>query len=343
MRAPPSSHRRLARLAPWLLAIAPLACGSEESVEPDDRVAVKLTLDPVVYLDGAASQRKMLERVKNETRSIFPALRRADVLVLSNQQVDVDTAQIKKESVTFVDPATGITRPGTRVRFHYVTLAQVPRALADKSGLALGVLHSPDGAHAEAVLTECSATGDRERQAASELWTVFDASLPTCADAMAREHAAIAAARKKLAHPDREIVPAEIDRVYVPLVVRLKRRQPSDAGAAPVQGPGEHADDPRVKARSPGGVARPAASGEQPDFVIISKEDKDREREFEDEEDEKELRKQARAMGGDIVGPTAPPSAFGSSPYLAPNYAVLYLAIIAFVVLLVGQTRRRKS
>lgn len=327
-----------------MVGLMPLACAPEEPVEQDDRVVVKLTVDPVVYIDGAASQHKILERVKNATKSIFPALRRADVMVLLNQQVDIDVVQLKRDTITVVDPATGRHREAARVRFHYVTLAQVPKPLADKRALDLGVLHSVDGARVDSVLTECSANGERERQAATEPWTVFDASLPTCAEAMAREQAAIDTARKKLAHPETEIVPSELDRLYLPLPVRVTRRSAPDAGTeTPVQG--AHVDDPKVKARAPVAIGAPGAPGAQPAFVQLTKEDRDRELQYEtDAEDEKEIRQQARAIGGDLVaGPASPaPPVFGSASYAAPNYLALYLAIIAFVVLLVGQTRRRR-
>lgn len=341
-RAPPSALRRL---LPWLLAVAPLACAPEETAPPDDRVSLKLTFDEVTYIEGASAPRKVVERVKNQTRSIFPALRKADVMVLSNQQVDIELAQLKREPITVVDPATGSTKQAVREHFRYVTLAQVPKALAERGKIELGVLHTRDGAQAERVLVECSANGDRERQAVTELWTVFDASLPGCADAMAREQAAIDVARRKLAHPDREVVPAEIARVYLPVTVHLVRRQ-SPKPAQPAPGAGDPGGDQVVHERAPhapGSPPTPAepAADDVPAVVYV---DKEREKLSEEGEDERELRRQARAMGGDLDTPAPPPVyTFSSGHYLAPNYAVLYLAIIAFVVLLVGQQRRRSK
>jgi hypothetical protein len=346
MRALRFAPRPLAPLLVVLMPWAQLGCADEPAPEPDDHVAVKLSFDQITYVDAALAPRKVSERIRNEVQSIFPALRKADALILSSQQVELDVAELKKEPVTVVDPATGASRAALRIRHHYVTLAQVPKALAGTSELPLGVLHGGDGAHTEAVLAECTANGERERQAVGELWTVFDPSLPSCAAAMGREQVAIDAARQKLQHPEREIVTAELGRTYLPVTVHLRRRpQGPDAGdyALPVEG--EHVDDPRAHA-SPDGPAPPPSPGEQPGFVVIDRSaEKAAAEQLEHEpesEDEIELRKQARALGGDAVVAPAPPS-YGGYTYLQPNYALLYVAIVAFVVLAVGKRRQQSK
>jgi hypothetical protein len=344
MPAPPTAHRLVAFLAKWCLVLGVLACGADEAVEPDDHVAIKLAFDQVTYVEKAISQHKLLERVKNQTRSILPALRKNDVMVLGNTQIDIEPAQLKREPVTVVDPATGITRDAQRVRFHYVTLAQVPRAVADKGDMALGELHNGSGSRGDGVLVACTANGERERATLAELHTVFDATLPSCGEAMAREEASIDAARKQLKHPNREIVLAELERVYLPVAVHVKRRAQPDAGDYAVPVEGEHIENPMVRARVPGAPAGPVAaappSDEPPVAVWV---DKEEEKGFEDSEDEAELRRQARTLYGDTGAPTAPANAvYSSSPYLQPNFAVLYIAIGAFVVLLVGKRRRKR-
>jgi hypothetical protein len=334
-------HRWISALALGLAlclatGLAVLACTHEEPVEQDDRVTVKITLDPVVYVEDAIPPRKLVERIKSETKSAFRALRRADVLLLSNQQVDVESRLIHKDQVTVVDPGAERGREVARVRFHFVALAQVPKALADRSAIDLGVLHSAGETRREAVLAECSESRSRDRPAGSDPWALFDATLPSCASAIAREQAAIDAARQALAHPDHEIVPAELTRAYLPLVAHLQRRHAPDAGDD--SSPGRR---PRFEGAwvGPGSSAAPAATGPQPDFIYIGREDA----QGEEGEDEKELRRQARALGGDLEGPREGPPVLASSAYLAPNYAILYLAVIACVVLLVGKTRYRSE
>jgi len=350
-----------ARLAPWLLALSPLACAEEPPTEPDDHVAVKLTFDQITYVDATLGPRKVAERVRTQVQSIFPALRQADVLILANQQVDLEAAQLKKDPVTVVNPATGATRAAFRVHHRYVTLAQVPKALAERGEIPLGVLHSP-GPHAEAVLADCTANGERERLEVAELWTVFDPSLASCAVAMKREQAAIDVARRKLPHPEREIASLELERAYLPVTVHVQVRRPAQGGdAARVTPPaptpeadagdyalpreGEHVDDPTVRIHAdPSMPGTPPGPGEQPAFVIIDRTEEKLAAEHldQDSEDEAELRRQARALGGDGVAAPAIPS-HGGYTYLQPNYAILYVAIITFVLLVVGKRRQRRK
>src|SRR6185312_3821308 len=139
-----------------------------------------------------------------------------------------------------------------------------------------------------------------------EPWTVFDASLPGCAQAMAREHAAVDAARKRLLHPDREIVPLELDRVTLPVVVRVRpwgtREGPGDApkpsataaaGVVPVV----H-DAPETKLRSPTVPGVPGASpGDGTVDPLAMWDTKENEKDYEtDREDEAELRRASRAF-----------------------------------------------
>ncbi len=188
---------------------------------------------------------------------------------------------------------------------------------------------------------------------------MFDPSLPSCAEAILHEQATIDVARKKLAHPEREIVPDELARVYLPLTLHIKRRQQPDAGEYTAPPPGAHAGEyatpapsahvgnPQVRARAPGIPAGPvmpvpgagAPDDDDPAAVYV---DREEEKDFDDSEDEAELRRQARILYGDQT-PVAPAGlVYSSSPYLQPNFAVLYVAIVAFVVLLVGKRRRSR-
>jgi hypothetical protein len=348
--APKTATRGPRRLAPALVAVLGLlACTDEPAPEPDDHVAVKLTFDQITYVDATLAPRKVMERIRSEVQSIFPALRRADALLLTNQQVEIDVARLKKDAVTVVDPGheAVASRAVLRVHHHYVALAQVPKALADKGEIPLGVLHGNDAARAGAVLAECTANGEREREAVGELWTVFDPSLERCAAAMTRERAAIDAARQKLQHPEREIVPIELGRSYLPVVVHLQRRHADDAGAYALPHGGEHVDDPTVRAPGyPDIPGPPSPAGEQPTFVqreANAEEQAAPPPDPEASEDEAELRRQARALGGDVLANAAapPPPSYGGYRYLQPNYAIVYFALVVFVLFVVGKRRQQ--
>jgi hypothetical protein len=301
----------------------PLAgCGDETAEEKDDHVIVRMSFDEVAYVDQAIQTHKLIERVRHETESIFHGLRRADVMVTAKKQVDVDLGRLDKDPVTVVDPS-GITRAAMRIRYHFVGLALVPEALAKQAELPLGVLHTPDATRAELVLSACTANGDAERAAVAELWTVFDPTLPSCADAMEREQAAIDLARKGLEHPEKEIVSGEFERVYLPVIAHLRPRNTKGNAGGP-GGPG----GPGRKSRDEGRLS------DQPGDVIPTR----AARSNDDDEDEESLH---RMRGGGFAGPVTP-NAFnwGGGPALQPNWAVVYFAIASLLLLILGKRRQ---
>ncbi len=345
------TRRFASGLAPCLLALAPLACGADDAGEPaDDRAVVKISFDETAYVDATLSTGRIVERVRHETESIFLALRKAELTLLTSRHVDLPLDRLEREPVTVVDPGTGETRSALRVRYHYAGLAQLPKGRRVSDRLGLGVLHTAEGPQASRVLAECTASG--ERQAAAEPWTVFDASLPGCVQAMAREHAAIDAARKRLSHPEREIVPLELHRVTLPVVVRVRpwgtkevagdTPKPSASASAGVI-PVVH-DAPEEKLRSPAIPGAPgAAPGDGNVDPLAMWDTRETEKDYEvDREDEEELRRVSRgfSLGAGVPPPTA--EYYGSYTFLAPNYALLYVAIVAGLLLLFGQRRRSR-
>jgi hypothetical protein len=323
-----------------------------DPVEPvDERAVVKIAFEETAYVDATLSTGRIVERVRHQTESIFTALRKADLTPVraGAQPIDVPFGRLKREPVTVVDPATGASRSALRIRYRYVALAQIPKAHAALDALRLGVLHTADGPQTEAILTECTANGERERLAATELWTVFDASLPGCVQAMATEHAAIEAARRGLQHPEREIVALELGRVYMPVTVHVHGWGPSVAREPSGERPPASDPTPRahtdMKIRAPPGVpGAPAAPAEGPIDPLAMWESKENEKDYEaDPEEDDELRRANRALmaSGAAAAPAPPQEYYGSYKFLAPNYALLYVAIIAAIVLLVGKSRQR--
>lgn len=317
----------LAALAAALALLAPGCDDAGDAGEVDDRAIVRLSFDEYTYVDASIPNRKLMERVRHQNESIFSSLRHADVMITAKRLVAVDLAHLEREPVTVVDPATGITRAAMRVRYHFLALALAPRALAQQGSLALAALHTPSPALGEQIVATCSANGDHERAAVTEPWTVFNGALPRCAAAATAEQAAVDAARAKLANPDREIVSSEFERTYVPVVVNLRERrvQPEGGGTGDFGRPG-----------MPGRAG--AAPPDNPEGWTWV--DKEREREFarEDDEDERELARLARPSGGGISRRDGPVT-WSSSVYLQPNFTILYVAVIALGLILVGWRR----
>jgi hypothetical protein len=311
----------LAPVAFCAAALALAACGDDD--EADDRAAVRISFDEEAYVDAATPTPRVLERVRRQTESVLFALHAADVAVTRRKLVDVDLAHLKKDPVTVVDES-GITRDALRLRYHFVALGDAPAALASKGVLRLGALHEVAPAQTEIVRAVCTANGVHERTA--DLWTVFNASLERCAAAIAREQAAIDAARKALAHPSSEIVTREFERLYVPVAVRLVGRERPDGGSA------AGVDPPVARLRTgktPRGAALPSLPGDDDDEPGADGDD-----------DEEELSPDERPV---YFGPPPRDTGWvssGAARYMAPNFAVLYFTIAALILLLVGGRKR---
>lgn len=335
LRAHVLARRSLARRALSAIALAALAsaamcggagCGIDEPAEPtepDDRVIVKLSFDEVAYADAAITTRKMIERVRRQNESIFSTLRRADVMITAKRAVDVDLAHLEKDPVTVVDLDSGITRAALRLRYHFVALALAPKALAIRGEVPLGALHIPTPRKPEEVLATCTANGERERAAMSELWTVFDARIPACAATIAMEDAAISVARRRLEHPEREIVTIEFERLTVPVSARLVMRET------------------RGEEPAPGANAASGAGGGQPVVKQLTWVDKAHEKDL-DAEDERELSRLTRQRWGGHGQPDQQ-RYWGYSVYNDPNYTLLWVSCIALVLLLVGWRQQDKK
>jgi hypothetical protein len=303
-------------------AIGLCACGDEPEEADDDRVPVRISFDQEAYVDAATTNAKVIERVRRQNESVLYGLHTADVIITKRKLVEVDLGHLKREPVTVVDES-GITRAALRLRYHFVALADAPKEVAEKGMLRLGALHTVDPAQAEIVRAACTSNRADDRKA--DLWKVFDAGLPRCNAAIAREYDAIVEARKALAHPEAEIATREFERLYVPVAVWIVPRQRPDGGGGP---------DPPVGAVRRGG-GNDAWLPSIPGLDIGIGED--------DEQAARDLSKEDRPVyfgptpRGDNVN-TALPS--GAGRYIAPNFAVVYFAIASIILLLLGGRKR---
>lgn len=209
------------------LCVVP-ACGGgdEEAADADLTSATalerKLTFEGYVFVETGASSAAILAAVRAQTRSAFGALSTQNVSVSSRELADVDTKTFIKQPVTVVDPETGETSKALRVRYLYRDTAILPKSMAKHSSLSLGLLHGDYQAQSKRVLAECTGGSAEDREMESDIWYVFNPSLSRCQKAMAAEQHAIDEARAGLAAPDAEVVPAELERLYIPMTARLE-------------------------------------------------------------------------------------------------------------------------
>jgi hypothetical protein len=235
MRCPPWLLRR-----PWSGLRAPLAllcaawlaaCGGKagEGTAPPKGAQQPPTLrfEGLVYVDAGTSDFKILERVRQETLTIFPGLRKSKVMVSRREVPGASVESFKREPVTVVGPGDE-RRPAVRVRFRYAARPDVAPDLDGGLEIPLAVLHRSRGADPQRVLRECSNASPDDRQAGSSLNLVFDPTLDRCKEAIRAEQAAIDAARQRLGggDPGDTIPVEELDRVYLPIRVTLEASAP---------------------------------------------------------------------------------------------------------------------
>jgi hypothetical protein len=373
--APPRPRLRRALAAAGLVALVAAllpeaGCGGDSETEalverpapvaPSGELAA-LSFEAVLYVEPSANHVTVLDRIRHELRSALSALQLRHILLSQKRQVDVDLKRLSREPITVVDPVTRVARPAVRVRYRFLGVAIVPKELARRGDALLGLLHRDDAGHAAAVIEACTSPATRGSDAVKEPWRAFDPALEPCARAIEAEQSQIDEARVGLEHPDREIVPIEQERLYLPVVLHVRSRaaRSAAAGAAP-EGSAHAAGSASQPGAAPSGSGTPAsgsprggdegpldpatvAAAHRDELLLAKLKEKEKNRGDEDdgEEDEALSRRALGGLPGGQSGPHAPFLGYGSSNAQPINYALLWFASIAVVVLLGTEIRRR--
>ncbi len=230
---------------PWgarllgLVAIAVMmlsGCGKGEQEEPPKSRAEEertvLALQSYVYASADESSFKVAERIRDQIKSAFGALRSLRVTGSNQGASNTAEEQLYKEPLMLVDEG-GRERLVMRVWFRYTDEVIAPATLERGVPLLVGGLHRQDDAHFTQIVATCTANTAREREYKGRLQSVFDGALQGCQDAILAEQGVIDAARVRLDSPDEEVVPEEFLRVYIPVVARLLARKASQMGRFP--------------------------------------------------------------------------------------------------------------
>jgi hypothetical protein len=217
--------RRFAGLVALALTALQPSCTVDAASEEDDLTSITarervLELEGYVYLPASASSSEILAAVKRETRSAFGALLAANVAVGTRELGNVDAKTFTKEKVDVVD-ASGAVKQALRVRYRYTDRAVLPKALATRSALTLGLLHGDYQDQATRVLKECTKNTAEDREMESDVWYVFNPSLASCKKAMSAEQTAIDAKRRDAGATAKQVVREELERLYIPMTARF--------------------------------------------------------------------------------------------------------------------------
>lgn len=257
-----------------------MACGEGDKGSPPAQVKrppARLEFEGYVYVQPNATDLKILQRVRTQTRSVFTALRKGRVMVSRREVESTDTDALKKEAVSVVDNATGFRTSALRVRYRYVARPEIAHDLEERKELSLAVLQRDEDDDAERVLRECTSNSEHDKGFASAVALVFDASLDSCKTAVQDEQAAIDAARAALSaapgspNPlDDSVIPREeSERLYLRIKVTLDRKKHTPGELMPRYAPlGEKEEAPSPPEQEDDGP-EPARSFEPTRAVIV--------------------------------------------------------------------------
>lgn len=181
-----------------------------------------LTFEGKVYAPEGSSESQILSLIQAQTRTAFGALKNVFVGVNTRELKEIDPKTIVKRSVSVVDTDGKVaTSQMLEVQYRYSDSAVVPKAMAKRTAIPLALLRPDYGADVSKVLSECTKNDAEARQFASQLWYVFEPSLPGCQAVLQRETARLVDASAKLSDPKVQVTLAEARRLYVPTTMRL--------------------------------------------------------------------------------------------------------------------------
>ncbi|MBW2456775.1 MAG: hypothetical protein JRI68_19820 [Deltaproteobacteria bacterium] len=200
----------------------PVPSSAADDLTSVTAVERELTFAGYVYVHPDATDDDILWSVHQQTRSAFGAFLTQNIAVATRELANVDPSTFVREPVTVIDAAGDPAYETLRVRYQYVDRAVVPKPMAHRSALRLGLLHGDYPAQAERVLTECSLNTAEEREMFDDVWYVFNPGLDSCKTAINAEQRAIDQQRETLDDGASQIVGAELERLYVPMTVSLR-------------------------------------------------------------------------------------------------------------------------
>ncbi|MFZ4579179.1 MAG: hypothetical protein ACOYOB_12350 [Myxococcota bacterium] len=183
-----------------------------------------LTFTGYVFVDPSASQFSIIATVKKQTQSAFGALRESYVAVNSRELGDVDPLTFVKVPVTVIDTkiAGDKGKSMLRVAYTYKDKALVPKVMAQKSSLSLGLLNGNYQLQAKKILVECTSNDAQAKEFESAIWYVFDPSKAKCKATIAAEQKLVDVERAKIVDKKTQVAKLEVDRLYIPMTVQLK-------------------------------------------------------------------------------------------------------------------------
>src|SRR5688572_6841700 len=175
-----------------------------------------------VYVEPSASPDQILQTVRTQAQTAFGPLRTADMAVNSRELREIDTSTFVKRTVKVVDVAAGgAQREMVEVKYTYKDNAVVGLQYATRSSAPLAVMNPGYRTQTDRLLRECTTNDDHAREFASSAWYIFEPNLPQCQEAIRTEQTKVSADRARLTDPRAQVAKSEVDRLYLPITVKL--------------------------------------------------------------------------------------------------------------------------
>jgi hypothetical protein len=211
-----------------MLAASALACSAGTDSQDDEQDLTSITartrtlkFASYVYVHQGATQSEIVDAVKHQTQSAFGALRTATVGVQTRELSAVDPKTFTKLDVKVLDASKPNDPPRTltKVSYTYTDTALVPKTMATRSSLSMGVLNGDYEVQTSRIMKECTANDKEAQEFESSIWYVFEPGLTQCKTAMTSEQQKIDADKKKLGSTNVPL--SEVTRLYIPVTASL--------------------------------------------------------------------------------------------------------------------------
>jgi hypothetical protein len=218
-----------------LFPLLPNCASSEVQVNVDEEDLTSLTarsrelsFEGVIYAKPDAAESTVLKLVRQQTQSAFGALVESKISVSKRELRDVDVSTFRKRIVRIINTGridasgapedTGVDM--MEVRYTYKDNAIVDPSFARFSTISSAVLGTEGWNHQNKVFEACTVNDADTRH--YPVWYSFDPSRGSCQRAMSQEVEALRGERRKLGRDSSEqLTSAELDRIYLPITVRL--------------------------------------------------------------------------------------------------------------------------
>jgi hypothetical protein len=206
--------------------------GDEDDLTSNTALSRTIDFVGVVYVPTTASDYEIEAAVNAQCKTGFGPLRNAKAVPNSRELRNADPTSFKKTEVEVIDTLSGGTSSKMlRVSYRYKDNAVVDKSYAYRSSVSLALLGKNHAQQSDRVFQECTDNSEHTRE--YPLWYEFDPTRSSCRTAIEAEQASIDTERKKLKSKKTQVTRNEVERLYLPINVKLGPNKTNKGNAYP--------------------------------------------------------------------------------------------------------------